>query len=318
MEGTLTKKEILAIAPMMEIVLPQMEDLFTTHVLWRAEDPEELIEMVGPRVEPIATDGAIGCTASLMDRCPYARIIGSCGVGYDAIDLDAARARGIAVTNTPDVLNDAVAEMALALMLALARKIPQSDAYVRAGRWLSDGAFPYTGELTGSTVGIVGLGRIGKEIALRCQAMRMRVVYHGRSEQAHQPYPYYADLEEMAHDADWLVLIAPGTPETKGIVSRKVMAALGPMGHLVNIARGSLVDQTAMVEMLSSGALGGAALDVFAAEPEVPEALFGLDNVVLSPHQGSATWKTRTQMGELVIRNIQAQLEGLPLLTPVI
>ena len=312
------KKEILAVAPMMEVVLPQMEELYTTHVLWRAEDREAMIDAVGPQVEAIATDGAMGCTAELMDRCPNARIIGSCGVGYDAIDLDAAKARAIAVTNTPDVLNDAVAEMTLALMLGLARKIPQADAYVRAGRWVSDGAFAYTGELTGATVGILGLGRIGKEIALRCQAMRMRVVYHGRSEQAHQPYPYYADLEEMARNVDWLVVIAPGTSETKEIVSRKVLAELGPMGHLVNVARGSLVDQTALVEMLSSGALGGAALDVFAAEPEVPEALFGLDNVVLSPHQGSATWKTRTQMGELVIRNIQAHFEGLPLLTPVI
>lgn len=311
------KKEVLVIAPMMEIALPAMQELYTTHVLWQADDPEALIAEVGPRVEAIATDGVVGCTADLMDKCPNAKIIGSCSVGYDAIDVAAAKARGVAVTNTPEVLNDAVAEMTLALMLGLARQIPQSDAYVRAGRWAKEGAFPYTAELTGKTVGILGLGRIGKEIATRCQAMRMRVVYHGRSEQAHQPYPYYADLEAMAHDVDWLVVIAPGTAETKAIVSRKVMAALGPEGALVNVARGSLVDQTAMVEMLTSGALGSAALDVFEAEPEVPEALYGLDNVVLSPHQGSATWKTRGQMGDLVVRNIQAHFEDRPLLTPV-
>ena len=311
------RKEVLVIAPMMEIVLPQLRERFETHVLWEADDPEALVAEVGPRVEAIATDGVVGCQTDLMDKCPNAKIIGSCSVGYDAIDIAGAKERGVAVTNTPDVLNDAVAEMTMALMLGLARKIPQSDAYVRAGRWVSEGAYPYTAELTGKTVGILGLGRIGKEIALRCQAMRMRVVYHGRSEQAHIPYPYYADLEDMARDIDWLVVIAPGTPETKAIVSRNVMAALGPEGSLVNVARGSLVDQTAMVEMLISGALGGAALDVFEAEPTVPEALFGLDNVVLSPHQGSATWKTRQQMGELVIHNIQAHFDGKPLLTPV-
>jgi lactate dehydrogenase-like 2-hydroxyacid dehydrogenase len=311
------KKEVLVIAPMMEIVLPQMHEMFKTHVLWEADDPDALIAEVGPRVEAIATDGVVGCKADLMDRCPNAKIIGSCSVGYDAIDIAGAKERGVAVTNTPDVLNDAVAEMTQALMLGLARKIPQTDAYIRDGRWVREGNYAYTAELTGKTVGILGLGRIGKEIAMRCQAMRMRVVYHGRSEQAHQPYPYYADLTEMARDVDWLVVIAPGTPETKAIVSRKVMAALGPEGALVNVARGSLVDQDAMVEMLSTGALGGAALDVFAAEPEVPEALFGLENVLLSPHQGSATWKTRGQMGELVLQNIQAHFDGKPLLTPV-
>ena len=204
------------------------------------------------------------------------------------------------------------------LMLGLARRIPQTDAYVRAGRWASEGGYRYTGELTGATVGILGLGRIGKEIAQRCQAMRMRVVYHGRNEQKHQPYVYYGDLEEMAREVDWLVVIAPGTPETRAIVSRKVLAALGPNGNLVNVARGTLVDQAALVEMLKTGALGGAALDVFEAEPAVPEELFDLENVLLSPHQGSATWKTRGQMGDLVVENLKAQFDGRPLLTAVV
>ncbi|MEO1276951.1 MAG: 2-hydroxyacid dehydrogenase, partial [Pseudomonadota bacterium] len=221
------------------------------------------------------------------------------------------------VSNTPDVLNDAMAEITLGLIVALCRRIPQADAYVRAGRWASEGGFGLTGELTGKRLGILGLGRIGKEIARRAQAFKMEVVYHGRSRQADQPFPYYASLEEMARDVDWLVVIAPGTAETKGIVSRQVLEALGPEGHLVNVARGGLVDQEALVEMLASKAIAGAALDVFADEPQVPEALWSLDNVVLSPHQGSATTKTRTAMGDLVVRNLAAHFAGDPLLTPV-
>jgi lactate dehydrogenase-like 2-hydroxyacid dehydrogenase len=210
-----------------------------------------------------------------------------------------------------------MAELTLGLMIALCRRIPQADVHVREGWWL-EGGYPLTGELTGARVGILGLGRIGKEVARRCQAFKMRVAYHGRSQQPHEPYEYYGDLVAMARDVDWLVVIAPGTPETKGIVSRQVMEALGPQGCLVNVSRGSLVDEAAMVELLRSEALGGAALDVFADEPRVPEALFGLDNVVLSPHQGSATHKTRTAMGDLVVQNLAAHFSGAPLLTPVV
>jgi lactate dehydrogenase-like 2-hydroxyacid dehydrogenase len=244
-------------------------------------------------------------------------MIASYGVGYDAVDIAACKQHGIRVTNTPDVLNDAVAEMALGLMIALCRRIPQADVHVRDGRWL-EGAYPLTAELTGARVGILGLGRIGKEIARRCQAFKMRVAYHGRHAQPYEPYEYYSDLEAMARDVDWLVVIAPGTSETRGLVSRKVMEALGRKGCLVNLARGSIVDEAALVELLQSGALGGAALDVFADEPRVPKTLFGLDNVVLSPHQGSATVKTRTAMGDLVVQNLAAHFAGAPLLTPVV
>jgi lactate dehydrogenase-like 2-hydroxyacid dehydrogenase len=206
--------------------------------------------------------------------------------------------------------------MTMALMLALCRRIPQADVHVREGWWL-EGGYPLTAELTGARVGILGLGRIGKEIARRCQAFKMRVAYHGRSEQPYEPYEYYADLALMAGDVNWLVVIAPGTAETKGIVSRRVLEALGPEGCLVSVARGSLIDEPAMVEMLQSGALGGAALDVFEDEPRVPEALLGLDNVVLSPHQGSATSKTRAAMGDLVVANLAVHFAGRPLLTPV-
>jgi lactate dehydrogenase-like 2-hydroxyacid dehydrogenase len=252
-----------------------------------------------------------------MDRLPELEIIANFGVGYDTIDTKAARERNIRVTNTPNVLNDAMAEITIGLMIALARRLPQADQYVRQGKW-PGGAFPLQSELNGKTVGILGLGRIGKEIATRCQAMRMRVVYHGRHRQELEPFVYYSSLADMARDSDWLVLVAPGGKSTEKIVSREVLEALGPEGRIVNMGRGTLVDEAAMVEMLVSGQLGGAALDVFENEPRVPEALFALDNVVLSPHQGSATHQTRQQMGALVVKNLEAHFAGEPLLSAVV
>ncbi|MEO0958811.1 MAG: 2-hydroxyacid dehydrogenase [Pseudomonadota bacterium] len=311
------KPEIVQIGPMMPHVEAALQEAYTVHRLWEATDRAALLAEKGSDVRGVATDGHFGCPPDVWEACPTLEIIASYGVGYDAIDIPACKARGIRVSNTPDVLNDAMAEITLGLIVALCRRIPQADAYLRAGRWAREGGFGLTGELTGKRLGILGLGRIGKEIARRAQAFKMEVVYHGRSRQADQPYPYYASLEEMARDVDWLVVIAPGTAETTGIVSRKVLEALGPEGHLVNVARGGLVDQAALVEMLASKAIAGAALDVFADEPNVPEALWSLDNVVLSPHQGSATTKTRTAMGDLVIRNLAAHFAGDPLLTPV-
>ena len=311
------KEEILAIAPMLEICMPALKAAYDVHVLYEADDPAALVAEVGPRIRMIATDGTHGVSPGIMAACPNLEMISGFGVGYDAVDIPACKARGIRVTNTPDVLNDAVAEMGMALMLALCRKIPQTDQYVRQGRWEPEGLYGLTRELTGTTIGIVGLGRIGKEIAARCQAFRMNVVYHGRSEQPDQPFRYYADLVQMARDVDWLLVIAPGTPETRGIISREVMEALGPDGCLVNIARGALVDEPALVDLLQHGKLGGAALDVFVEEPKTPKALWTMDNVVLSPHQGSATHRTRQLMGDLVVRNLAAYAAGEPLLTPV-
>ncbi len=310
------KPEILQMGPMMPHVEAALESAYQVHRYWEAGDRAALLAETGARVRAVATGGDDGCPRAVIEALPKLEMISSFGVGYDAVDVAACRERGVRLTNTPDVLNDAVAEITLGLMIALCRRIPQADVHVREGWWL-EGGYPLTGELTGARVGILGLGRIGKEIARRCQAFRMRVAYHGRSEQPYEPYEYYADLVAMARDVDWLVVIAPGTAETRGIVSRRVLEALGPEGCLVNVARGSLVDEPAMVEMLQSGALGGAALDVFEDEPMVPEALLGLDNVVLSPHQGSATKKTRAAMGDLVVANLAAHFAGRPLLTPV-
>jgi len=311
------KPDILQIAPMQASVTEALHDAYTVHRWWDAPDRPKLLAAIGPGLRAVATDGHFGIPPQVLAAAPGLEIVASYGVGYDNIDLAACKARGIRVTNTPDVLNDAVAELALGLMLALCRRVPQADAFTRAGRWPS-GGFPLTGELTGAHAGILGLGRIGKEIARRCQAMKMRVSYHGRREQPYEPYTYYPSLEAMAADVDWLVVIAPGSPATRGIVSRAVLEALGPKGALVNVARGALVDEPALVDLLTSGRLGGAALDVFADEPRIPEALLTLENVVLSPHQGSATRKTRDAMGALVVRNLAAHFAGDPLPTPLV
>jgi lactate dehydrogenase-like 2-hydroxyacid dehydrogenase len=311
------KPEVLQIAPMLPRVEAALEEAYVVHRWWEAADRAGLLAAAGPHIRAVATDGHWGIAPEIMAALPALEIVASYGVGYDAIDTGTCKARGVRVTNTPDVLNDAVAELALGLMVALCRRIPQADAHVRAGKWL-EGGFGLTAELTGAHAGILGLGRIGKEIARRLQAMRMRVSYHGRQAQPHQPFVFYPDLAAMARDVDWLVVAAPGSAATRGIVSRGVLEALGPEGALVNVARGSLVDETALVELLADGRLGGAALDVFADEPRVPQALIGLPNVVLSPHQGSATVRTRAAMGDLVVRNLAAHFAGEPLPTPVV
>ncbi|MGB3025741.1 2-hydroxyacid dehydrogenase [Paradevosia shaoguanensis] len=308
--------EILQTHKLLDSCQAALAKNFTVHKLFEAEDREALLASVAPRIRGIAAGGRID--AKLMDALPKLEIIASFGVGYDSIDIEAARTRGIHVTNTPDVLNDAVAELGIGLMLSLSRRIPQADAFVRAGRWAGRERFPFSFELTGRTLGILGLGRIGKEVASRAQGLKMRVVYHGRHKQKKVPYVYYDKLEDMARDSDWLLVVTPGGKGTEGIVSRAVLEALGPDGALVNIARGSVVDQAALVDLLRTGKLGGAALDVFVDEPNVPEELFTLDNVVLSPHVASATQQTRDAMGALVVENLIAQFKGEPLLSPVV
>ena len=291
-----------------------LAERYTVHKLHEAADREALLAEVRDRVRAIA-GGQVG--PEMMGKLPRLEIIANFGVGYDSIDTAAARQRNIRVTNTPDVLNDAMAEITIGLMVALARRLPQADRYVREGKW-PKGAFPLQAEMNGRTVGILGLGRIGKEIATRAQAMKMRVVYHGRHQQPASPYIYYDKLEDMARDSDWLIVIAPGGKGTEGIVSRKVLEALGPEGRIVNVARGTLIDEKAMVELLVSGGLGGAALDVFEKEPHVPAELLTLDNVVLSPHQGSATNQTRDAMGALLVANLEKHFAGEPLISAVV
>lgn len=297
----------------MKSCVDALKQQFTVHNLATATDPEALLREVGPEIRGIA-GGKV--SAGLLEKLPKLEIIAVSGVGYDSVDAAAVKARNIRLTNTPGVLTDAVAELTIGMMIALSRRIPQGDRFIRDGKWL-DGAFGNWSELKGKTLGILGLGRIGKEIANLATALKMYVVYHGRNEQPGAPYPYYDSVLAMARASDWLVVIAPGNASTAKIISREVLEALGPTGVLVNMARGNMVDQDAMVEMLLSRKLGGAALDVFDKEPAVPEALLGLDNVVLSPHQGSRTEETRAAVGDLAVANLIAHFAGKPLVSPV-
>jgi lactate dehydrogenase-like 2-hydroxyacid dehydrogenase len=291
------KPEIVVVRPYMPEIMAVLEQDFTVHRLWQAEDPAALLE--GARsARAIATTGDAGADAGLMDTLPELEIVACMGVGVDAIDMVHARSRGVAVTYTPDVLNEEVANTAIALLLAVTRRICLGDRYVREGKWL-EAAMPLTRTLVGKRCAILGLGRIGKAIAKRAVTLGCEILYHGRQPQHDQPYRYYADLVEMAREADVMIVITPGGAATRNLVTREVLDALGPEGALVE------------------GRLGAAGLDVFADEPKVPEALLAMDNVVLQPHVGSATLETRAAMCGLVVDNLRAHFAGKPLITQV-
>ncbi len=247
---------------------------------------------------------------------PRVEIIACFGIGVDAIDLAAARTRGIRVTNTPDVVTDDTADIALSLILAVERRVAEGDRFVRRGGW-PQGELGFGRSLGGRRLGVIGLGRIGRAIAARAAAFGMAIAYTGPRAKPDSPHRFVADLIELARWSDILVVACPGGEATRNLVGKPVLEALGPAGTLINIARGSIVDQAALVEALEAGAIGGAGLDVFANEPNVPSALTRLENVVLMPHTGSATHETRAAMGELMIDNLLAHFAGRPLLTPV-
>jgi len=309
--------EILSVGPFYAPSYEAMERDFTVHKLWQAKDRGALLAEVGGRVRAIQTGASNGADAKLMDALPKAEMISHFGVGVDSVDLDAARQRGLIVTNTPEVLNECVADLALGLTLATLRRISLGDRFVRAGSWLK-GPLPLAQKVGGKTMGILGYGRIGKAIAKRAEAFGMQIVYHGRKPQAEVSYKYYPKLVDMARDCDVLMVICPGGPATHHIVNAEVLRALGPEGTLVNVARGSVVDEQALVKALADGTLGAAGLDVFEDEPRVPEALFAMDQVVLQPHVGSATHETRKAMGDLTVDNLRAHFAGKPVLTRVV
>lgn len=258
-----------------------------------------------------------GVSAELMDALPNLRAAVHFAVGYDSTDVAAARERGVAITNTPDVLTDCVADLAIGLTLDTMRLLSRGDRFVRAGRWASRERFPLSRRLTGSKVGILGLGRIGEAIAKRLLAFDCEVSYHSRREVAGTPYAYHPNAVELAAANDVLIVITPGGPETAGLVNAEVLAALGPDGYLINVARGTVVDEQALIAALTNRTIAGAGLDVYADEPRVPEALFDLDNVVLTPHVGSATVETRQDMADVVLANVEAWFERGELVTPV-
>lgn len=310
------KPEVLLVAPIYKPAQTKLEATYTTHSLLNVGDRAAVISQVAPRIDVVVTSGGgAGIQRALMEQLPKLKLIACFSVGLDSVDLVAARERGIAVTNTPDVLTDDVADLAIGLMLATARRMAAADRFVRAGSWLK-GAFPLTSKVSGKRLGIVGMGRIGQGIARRAAAFDMQIAWHGPSDKK-LPYRFEPNLVELARAVDFLVAACPGGEATRGLISREVMTALGPKGVFINISRGSVVDEAAMVELLGNGQLGGAGLDVFVDEPRAPAALFDLDTVVLQPHQASATDETRGAMAQLVLDNVAAYAAGRPLVTPV-
>ncbi|GJD72352.1 2-hydroxyacid dehydrogenase [Methylobacterium goesingense] len=308
--------DILMLKAMHPDVMAEVERHFTLHRLDTTPDPEAFLRTVGPRLRGLATGAQAPVDRALLARLPNLEIVASLGVGYDTIDTAAAAAQGVVVTNTPDVLTDEVADLALGLLLATVRQIPQADRYLRAGHWPRQ-TYPLTPTLRGRTVGILGLGRIGRAIARRLEGFGVAIAYHGRRPQADVPYAYHPSLLEMAQAVDVLLVVAPGGPETNGLVDAAVLEALGPQGLVVNVARGSVIDEAALIAALQAGTILGAGLDVFAREPHVPPELVAMDHVVLLPHVGSASVHTRAAMGRLVVDNLIAWFDGRGPLTPV-
>jgi lactate dehydrogenase-like 2-hydroxyacid dehydrogenase len=294
--------DILITAPLPPFLDQPLHSTYRCHDYVRAADKAALLEEVGARIRGLVQGGGTVTPVSLLDALPALEIISVFGVGYDGVPVDYCRKRGIKVTNTPDVLTDDVADVAVGLILMTGRGFVRANRFLRDGEWVRRG-FDLTTKLGGRTVGIVGLGRIGKAIADRVEAMRMRVAYTGRKPRD-VPYRYVGDVRSLAAEVDFLVIACPGGPATRHLVDEPVLAALGSKGTLINIARGSIVDEGALVRALAAGTIKGAGLDVFEDEPNVPPALLALDNVVLLPHVGSATRETRGAMADLCKANL--------------
>ncbi|MDH5723185.1 MAG: 2-hydroxyacid dehydrogenase [Alphaproteobacteria bacterium] len=310
------KKTILALRPLLAEEMDEVESHFNVIRLWEEKEPEATLMRYKNNIQGIlSTYNSTGVRSSTIDALPNLEIIAQFGVGYDNIDIQAAARRNIAVTNTPDILTADTADTAMMLLLNIARRGVEGDVFIRVGRWQS-GALPLGSCLTGKTVGIVGLGKIGSAIAHRCRAFGMNVVYYGRSKKD-VDCKFYDDLKSMAKDSDFLVLACSGGPDTENIINLDILEALGPKGFLINIARGSVVNEEDLLIALQNRTIAGAGLDVYANEPNVPEEMLKMDQVVLLPHIGSATTETRSKMGKLVIDNLLAHFEGKPLLTPV-
>ena len=308
---------MLLIGDVTERMMLKLEAGFTIHKLSEIADVSAYLSENGAAIEAVATDGHLGVPEEIMNALPALKVISSYGVGYDAIDTQAAVDRGIIVAHTPEVLNNDVADMAILLMLAVSRCLVRDDAWVRSGNWSKKGAAPLARSIENKKVGIVGLGRIGETIATKLQAFSCEIYYHNRNKKEESEYTYFASLPDMAEAVDYLVIITPGGVSTLNLVNRDVLEALGPEGTLINVGRGSVVDEEALVSALQEGRLGWAGLDVFADEPNAPQALFDMDNVVLTPHIASATVETRQAMGDLTVENLIRFFSEGKVTTPV-
>ena len=319
----MTKPDVLMPVPLPASLGDGLARDFNVVRPFETPDPEATLARIAPTLRFIATgvpviaDGVSRpIDAAYMARFPRLELVANMGVGYDNIDATAAAARGVVVTNTPDVLTEETADAAFGLLLAVIRQLPQADRYLRSGKWL-DKAFPLSASLRDRVMGIVGLGRIGKAIARRGEAFGLKVAYHGRRRQDDVAWPFYADLAEMARACDILMISTPGDPGTRGLVDARILDALGPSGVVINIARGGIVDEDALIAALRERRIWSAGLDVYADEPRVPAELVAMEQVVLLPHVGSATGPTRDAMARLVVDNLRAFARGEGPLTPV-
>ncbi|AZI38069.1 putative 2-hydroxyacid dehydrogenase [Caenibius tardaugens NBRC 16725] len=311
------RPDILVAAPMPLAVMAALDARFTAHRLWELGGADALPPTTRDAIVGIAANTLAGQIDSrLFDRLPHLQIVANFGVGYDNVDARAAAERGVIVTNTPGVLDAEVADLTVGLLLATIRRIPQADRYVREGRWATQ-PFPLSATLQGRQIGILGLGAIGKAIARRLAAFDLAIAYCGRHRQPDVPYAYFPDARSLAQACDVLIVIVPGGDATTHLVDRPVLTALGPQGVLINVSRGSVVDEEALIAALQDGTIAAAGLDVYVNEPHVPAALIAMANVVLLPHVGSGSVATRAAMGQLVVDNLIAWFtQGKPL-TPV-
>ncbi len=316
----MSKPTLLMTGPMLPLIESGATAAFDVHRLHQTEDREALLARIAPQITAICTGGHTGVKtdAALIGRCPKLKVIANFGVGYDTIDCKAAAAKGVIVTNTPDVLTEEVADTTLGLLLGTVREFYKAETWLRQGRWGKEGDYRLTpGSLRGRSVGIAGLGRIGKAIATRCEAFGMPVSYYGRSKQADVSYKYYADLVALARDVDTLIIATPGGAGTAKMVNAAVLEALGANGVLINISRGSTVDEPALIDALRRKVIMAAGLDVFMNEPNPDPAFLTLDNATLLPHVGSASMHTRDGMGQMVVDNLVAYARNTPPVSPV-
>lgn len=316
-EGQATRPVILQMAELARFPYRNIDDRFEVIRYWQVDDVEAMLTRDGARIRGMIAAGSHRIDDSILNKLPNLEVIANIGVGYDRLDIEAVARRGIVATNTPDVLTEEVADLTVGLLIATIRRIPQGERHIREGEWMKR-PFPNSPSLRGRSVGIVGLGRIGKAVARRLERFEIaEICYCGRSSQPDMPYRYFDDISDLAAHVSVLILTLPGGPETTGLVDAGVLAKLGSDGILLNVARGGVVDKEALVRALKDGAILAAGLDVFWKEPEVPQELLALENVVLLPHVGSASQKTRTEMVELLQDNLFAWFEGRGPLTPV-
>jgi len=306
--------DVIVTAPLPPFLYDPLRADYRCHDYYQSSHKPGLLAAEGQRIRGLVQGGGTVTPTELLDQLPKLEIISVFGVGYDGVPVDYCRRRGLKVTNTPDVLTDDVADVAVGLVLMTGRGFAKAERFVRSGEWEKKGP-ELTTKLGGRTAGILGLGRIGKAIGQRLEAMGMKIAYTGRKAQPGVHYRYVPDLKALAAESDFLIVACPGGPATKHLVNADVLSALGKKGTIVNIARGSIVDESALVKALQDGTIGGAGLDVFADEPHVPKPLLAMDNVVLLPHVGSATNETRKAMGDLCKANLDAWFAGRPLLT---